>query len=211
MRFCLTPTTRMILLSICVLIFSTPLHATAQSQERGSSVRRHKDRARSVRFSSGQSSLKIPFELSNNFILLQVQVNDSRPLWFIFDTGASSSIINARLVKELKLQTKGNIGGSASGKAIEAKLISGVALSVPGVKVFNQPMASLPIDDLAPLVGRPIGGIIGYDFIREFLVEIDYAAKIINLYSPTSFKRSVHRCTSSHQIHKQKACSHCEN
>jgi hypothetical protein len=124
MRFCLTPTTRMILPSICVLIFSTPLHATAQSPGRGSSVRKHKDPARDVRFSSGQSSLKLPFELSNNFILLQVQVNHSRPLWFVFDTGSSSSIINARLIKELNLQTKGRIRGSATGKAIEAELIS---------------------------------------------------------------------------------------
>jgi len=191
MRYCPEPPRQVLLLSVVALIFLTPLHATAQSPRKAPSVRKHKDPARGVRFASGQSSLKIPFELSNNFILLQVQVNDSRSLWFILDTGASSSIINAPLVKELSLQTKGKIGGSASGKAIEAELISGVTLSVPGVKVFNQPIAALPIDAVAPLVGKPIGGIIGYDFIKEFVVEVDYAAKVINLYSPTSFKRSV--------------------
>jgi hypothetical protein len=73
----------------------------------------------SFQFASGQSALKIPFELSNNLVLLQSQVNDSQPLWFIFDTGANSSLIDARMAKRLKLQAKGRAQGSASRKGHE--------------------------------------------------------------------------------------------
>jgi predicted aspartyl protease len=144
----------------------------------------------SFQFASGQSALKIPFELSNNLVLLQAQVNDSQPLWFIFDTGANSSIIDAQLAKRLKLQAKGRTKGSASGGAIEAELIPGVSLSVPGVRVLNQTLAALPIEGISPLLGRPIAGIIGYDFINQFVVEVDYDAKVINLYAPVSYRYS---------------------
>jgi predicted aspartyl protease len=144
----------------------------------------------SFQFASGQSALKIPFELSNNLVLLQGQVNDSQPLWFIFDTGANSSIIDAQLAKRLKLQAKGRARGSASGGAVEAELIPGNSLSVPGVRIFNQTLAALPIEGIFPLLGKPIAGIIGYDFIRQFVVEVDYAAKVINLYDPASYKYS---------------------
>jgi hypothetical protein len=37
-------------------------------------------------------------------------------------------------------------------------------------------------------VGRRIDGIIGYDFLKLFVVEVDYAAKTINLYDPQSYE-----------------------
>ena len=121
---------------------------------------------------------------------MQAQVNDAPPLWFIFDTGANATIIDAQLVRKLKLQAKGRAQGTASGGAIKAELIPGVSLSVPGVKVFNQTLASLPVNGISPLFGKSIGGIIGYDFIRQFVVEVDYDAQVINLYDPASYQYS---------------------
>ena len=173
----------LLFVSIPVLIFSMPVQTAAQRPGRGASVRVPQVTSPGVRFTSGQSALKIPFEVSSNIILVQSQVNDSRPLWFIFDTGANSSVINAPMVKELNLQTRGKVGGSGSGGKIEAELITGVTLSVPGVAVSNQTIASLPLDVFSMVLGKRVGGIIGYDFIRQFVVEIDYAAKVMNLYS----------------------------
>jgi PDZ domain/Aspartyl protease len=38
------------------------------------------------------------------------------------------------------------------------------------------------------MFGKSISGIIGYDFIKQFVVEIYYDAKVINLYAPTSYQ-----------------------
>jgi hypothetical protein len=35
--------------------------------------------------------------------------------------------------------------------------------------------------------GRAVGGVLGYDFIKEFVVEIDYDAQTINLYEPLGY------------------------
>ena len=73
--------------------------------------------AQDVRFSSGNSALKIPFELYNNHIYLQVSVNGSKPLRFILDTG-SSHIIDTKQAKALglKLQFQGQAQGIGEGK-----------------------------------------------------------------------------------------------
>lgn len=188
MRYCPNPIIRVLLLSVWVLLFSMPLHTAAQYPRRSASVRKSQKPVQSVRFASGQSALKIPFELSNNLVLLQAQVNVSQPLWFIFDTGANASIIDAQLVKELKLRAGRKAQGSASGGAIEAELIPGVSLALPGVKVFNQTVAALPINGISPMFGKSIGGIIGYDFLKQFVVEVDYDAKVMNLFAPAGYE-----------------------
>ena len=82
-------TRQILLLSIPVLILSMSLDITAQYPRRDASSLKPQATTPDVRFASGQSALKIPIELSKNIILLQAQVNDSRPLWFILDTGAN--------------------------------------------------------------------------------------------------------------------------
>jgi hypothetical protein len=111
-----------VLLSILVLMFSIPVHATAQDPRTGGPVPKSRVASTNVRFAAGQNALKIPIELSKNLILLQVRVNDSQPLWFVFDTGANTSVIDARLANELKLQTRGRVGGTGGG----GKFISGL-------------------------------------------------------------------------------------
>src|SRR5258708_7835832 len=46
---------------------------------------------------------KIPFKLFNNHIYLNVRVNNSKPLWFILDTGAGD-IIDLKHAKALNLE-----------------------------------------------------------------------------------------------------------
>jgi hypothetical protein len=177
---------------LCLLLLSFSNRAEviqAQAKPATASPKTQKTTS-NYRFASGKSALRIPFDLSNNIILVRARLNNSQPLWFIFDTGASSSIINARLVKELGLRVQGKENGIATGGSIEVELIPGVSFALPGVKVFNQTVASLPLDDLSTVAGRAISGIIGYDFIKQFVVELDYGAKTINLYAPASYKYS---------------------
>src|SRR5262245_14787971 len=140
---------------------------TGNSQERR---RKPHDEVPKVtsRFSSGDSALRVPLEIDNNIIFLRVRVNGSRPLKFIFDTGASVSCIDAKLLAELKLKPEGQATGTATGGNIEVGLINGVSLSVEGAEVANQIIASLSLEEM-PCVD--FDGIVGYDFINQFVVE----------------------------------------
>ena len=145
---------------------------------------------RAYRFTAGQSSIGVPFELANDLIVLKVRVNGSRALHFIFDTGASVSVIDPQSARALGLRTKGKLSLDATGGSVQSGLIGPVSLSLAGVTVFKQTLATIDLDAVAPLFGYKIDGIIGHDFINNFVIEIDYGAGLMNLYETASYKYS---------------------
>ena len=140
------------------------------------------------RFTAGQSSVRVPIELGNDLIVLKVRVNRSRPLNFIFDTGASISVIDPQTARALGLRAKGKLDLDATGGSVQTGLIGPVSLSLAGVTVFKQTLATIELGAAAPIFGYKIDGIIGYDFINNFVVEVDYAAGLMSLYETGSYK-----------------------
>ena len=161
---------------VCFIIFLPLPFSNVKAQEPSIPV---------VKFSSGSSSLKIPLELDGNIILMRVSVNKSRPLKFIFDTGASISVVSPEIASELGLKSQGEVKGNATGGSITASLIEKVAFDVQGVEVSNQLIAAISFG-ATPCF--PFDGIIGFDFINQFVVELDYKNKLMNLHDPRSFQ-----------------------
>lgn len=170
---------RFTLITTCLLYPTFLTNATAQTTS-----------TPAYRFTLGHSSLGIPFELSGDLIVLKARVNRSKPLHFILDTGASISVIDPQSARTMRLRTKGKLKLDATGGSVQSELIGPVALSIAGVTVFSQTLATIDLDMLAPLFGFKIDGIIGHDFINNFVVEIDYHAGLMNLYEPHSYKYS---------------------
>ena len=160
---------------VCLIIFLALLSSNAKAQEFSIPV---------VKFSSGSNSLKIPLELDGNMIMMRVSVNKSRPLKFIFDTGASASAVSPEIAAELGLKSKGGVKGTATGGPITASIIEGVTFDVQGVEVSNQMIVAISFG-ATPCF--QFDGIIGFDFINQFVVEIDYENKLMNLHDPLSF------------------------
>ena len=132
----------------------------------------------------------IPFELATRHILVKVTVNHSRPLTFILDTGAGSAIMRLDVANELGLKLEGNvnIGGAGEGSQ-SGKLVRGAAWSLVGLDGFSQPVTmAIPFNEAQAAMGRDVDGIIGGEFIRQFVVEIDYQARQMTLHRPGSFE-----------------------
>lgn len=163
-----------------------------------------------VRFASGGAALSIPFRLYNNHIYLQVGVNGSGPLWFLLDTGAVN-IINARHAQALglRLTQAGRAAGVGEG-SVEVSRAEGVSYALPGVTVSRQKFAVLSLENVEGCSDRveadssggvtlrrqalsgaerqPLDGVLGDEFFRLFVVEIDYAARSINLHEPRGYR-----------------------
>jgi hypothetical protein len=151
-----------------------------------------------IRFTSGKSALAIPFELNNNHIYLGVSVNGSAPLSFILDTGGSSPYpkINLRQARSfgMELQNLNMKNGGVGTELPDLYLVTNAtSFSLPGVELSSQPMLAISLDKVngcLALGTKPVDGIIGVGFFRSFVVEIDYAAQLINLYDPLTYKYS---------------------
>jgi hypothetical protein len=131
--------------------------------------------------------LKIPFESFGNLVFLQVRVNDSDALRFILDTGADTSVIDAQRAKALGLTPQGKIVASGAAGSAEATFTKGVSVSLPGVNLLDQTIYVLPLESLSVL-GRKIDGVLGNDVLKEFVLEINYSARTVNLYEPRSYR-----------------------
>ncbi|MBA2703559.1 MAG: aspartyl protease family protein [Blastocatellia bacterium] len=128
-----------------------------------------------LQFASGQSASRIPFERVGNFVYLRARVNDSDPLWFLLDTGATASYFDAEQAQAL---------GLGQGNSIKS-----VSLNFPGVKLLNQ---NFSLQRLGFWIynGHAADGLLGYDFISRFVIEIDYVNNTVSLHEPNSYKYS---------------------
>lgn len=131
----------------------------------------------------------IPFEMANRHILIKVSINNSAPLWFIFDTGDKVAIVDSTRARALGLNLQGeiNVGGAGEG-SLKGSYVRDASLNVIGVAGHPQRVAlAIPLTGMAPKFGHDIDGIIGADFIKEFVVEIDYEARVMRLHDKEKF------------------------
>ena len=167
---------------IALLLLAAGIALAQGNRQRGSRERRS-----NVQFVDGHSALNIPFEFEFNEIVLKVRVNNSPPVKFMFDTGAGLSVAGTRLATALHLKKVDTVKATGVGGSVAGSLASGISLSVPGVTVRNQRLALLPLE-FPFCEGKEIQGIIGYDFIRKFVVKIDYDARTISFFDPQSYQ-----------------------
>ena len=138
------------------------------------------------------SSITIPFELANRHIMLKIRVNESRPLAFVLDTGDKYAIIDLDRARELGLKLEGEVRMHGAGsEAPIGAFARDASFSVPGLDGFSQPVTlALPIRRMAPKLGQDFDGIIGHDFIKQFVVEVDYQAQQLKLHDKDKFSYS---------------------
>ena len=132
----------------------------------------------------------IPFEVANRHVVVQVKVNGSRPLSFLLDTGANAAIIRLETARELGLTLHGeaSAGGAGPG-SVAGQMVKGASWSLVGFDRFSQPVTlALPLTLLPTGLGRPIDGIIGGEFIKQFVLELDYQARSIRLHDRKRFR-----------------------
>ena len=125
----------------------------------------------------------MPFELVNKNIYVQVTVGDSRPLWFVLDTGDKYAAIDLSIAKSLGLELGDQVAVGGGGKdAVKASLLKSGSFSIVGLDGFSQPLfIAVPFDKLSRVSGREFAGILGFDFISQFVIQIDYLKKTITL------------------------------
>ena len=133
-------------------------------------------------FLRGQASETVPFNFDNNHIMILATVNGVGPIWFLVDTGADVNYINQSRVAEFHMQPYGalqTIGGGET--SIGGSFVEHVTLRIGDVELRDQHASVLELKGLEKLYGMPLGGLLGYDFLSRFVVDIDYVHKTLTL------------------------------
>lgn len=135
---------------------------------------------------SQQSVKKISVEIPiSNQIYVQARLNNSEPMWFILDTGATWSILDVDKAKELNIKSEGgrtlDLGQTYT---VTTTFATNASLDISGVKIPVSVLAVMP----AKFRHAPqIVGLIGSDLFKRFVVKIDYISKSIELFEPKNY------------------------
>ncbi|HEY5951232.1 MAG TPA: retropepsin-like aspartic protease [Kofleriaceae bacterium] len=132
----------------------------------------------------------IPIELVyGGLIFVKVSIND-QPMSFVFDTGAEFTLINSSRVSKLGLQGVGTFATGAGGGDVVVSFVPHVTTKVGDASVSDQIVGAVLLDALEGPLKRPVDGILGYDFISRFVVEIDYVKQTMKLYDRATYHHS---------------------
>jgi hypothetical protein len=136
---------------------------------------------------------RLPFEYASRHVWLKVSVDGSPPADFLFDTGASVTVLDSAFAARHGIATVGRqqgVGAGATGAASFASVRS-LRVAAPdsdGVEVADLNVAVIALRPfLEPYFWREVGGVIGFDFIQRFVDEIDYDHRTLTLHDPKTF------------------------
>jgi predicted aspartyl protease len=137
------------------------------------------------------SASAIPFKLasaSKPLILVSVFVNNQGPFQFAVDTGASSTMLAPDLARKLGLYTTevGFATGGGGQIKISAAKVSSLTVGNASVREHNVGVGEF-LNMLSAAISVKLDGIIGYNFLNQFRVTIDYSRTTLELNSIGDF------------------------
>jgi len=160
--------------AIAALVMILLLSAAARSQ----TVPDHK-------FYTETRQAVIPFDLYKNQIFVPMQVNGSRPLWFILDTGANTAALDGTIAQELGLKPEGADATQGVGSNdVQVKFLKNVRFGLPDLEFLDDRIITLDYRPNFAFQGRDTHGIFSYDFLRRFVVTIDYEKRLLIVADP---------------------------
>lgn len=134
---------------------------------------------------------RIPFyQLSGGIIIVKAQLDQfSDSLNFVFDTGSGGISLDSATAAGLQLplsKSEKTIRGIAGIRNVE--FAENHQLSFPGLRTENLDFHINDYELLSSVYGVRIDGIIGYSFIRRYVIRIDYDINMLEIYTPGTFR-----------------------
>ena len=116
-------------------------------------------------------------------ILVDVHANGRGPFQFAIDTGTSTTAITPDLARELRLETSPVGAGTTGGAPVDFSAGSLQSFQLGGVKIDNVAVVVADFFNmLSAAVGAKLDGIVGYNFLRNYKVVIDYPGETLTLF-----------------------------
>lgn len=116
-------------------------------------------------------------------ILVDVHANGRGPFQFAIDTGTSTTAITPEIANGLGIETARAGAGTTGGAPVDFSAGTLQSFQLGGAKIEN--MAVVVADFftmLSAAVGAKLDGIVGYNFLRNYKVVIDYPGETLTLF-----------------------------
>ena len=135
--------------------------------------------------------VEVPFEFEHNQIILQVKIVGKGPFNMLLDTNTDPSAIDAATARELGLLV-GAKGATAIGGGIEKNTVYPAQLPIVelgAITAKDIAAATVDLTRLGERIGKPIHGVLGYSFLKDRIVQIDYPNQKLRFFTESPYPR----------------------
>jgi hypothetical protein len=140
----------------------------------------------------GEKRVVIPFSYNQHFIVVPVKFFGVLPLNFIYDTGAEHTLLFKKEYTDilgLEYQKRIPILGADQSMELDAFICRDVKLQIHEMPSVEEDILVLEEDifNLEKVTGVPIDGLLGTNFFRNLVVEVNYKNKLLIIHDPAYF------------------------
>lgn len=140
---------------------------------------------------SHSSVASIPFDFSGNLAYVTLTAGDSKPMTFILETGAGMTVIDENAAAKIGLEVVGMLPVAGAGdRNATVRLADASHLALGRIVIPKLPVGVASLDRLHPSAGRRFDGLLGYDVLGRYVVELDYVRRMVTFYDPDQFRYS---------------------
>jgi hypothetical protein len=166
-------------LAIALLMAAVPAHSQSQTTSK-------------FRIIGAQTTTTLPFEMIDNRVFVDVQINGKGPFHFILDTGAGGFTLFADAARRLgvRVEDAGESGGVGE-KTVHAGQTHIAKAQIGDLEFEDLDANVFPGDDSGAVFGRKVwDGIVGLEVFQRVVVKQDYIAKRLSFTAPADFHYS---------------------
>ncbi len=150
-------------------------------------------------FSQPQDSLRVVFDrelspklkvkkASGGHLWVRPLINGKDVGWFLFDTGASGTIIDTSLAKKLGMPLIGAVDSTGIGGRSTSQLFLAESVQLGGVRIEEVPVTSRDFSKKKSTYGIEVAGILGVDLLAQGIIVYDESKVEIEFHVPDTFK-----------------------
>lgn len=112
---------------------------------------------------------------------------DGRPGWFIFDTGAGTTVIDKAFAEAGGLKPFGAVQAVGVGGSVSTGFVRPKTLTAGPATQTDALLAQLDLSAIAKAMGEPIDGVLGYNIMHRTIARLSTADGAVSLHDPATF------------------------
>lgn len=132
----------------------------------------------------------LPLEIYGEHAFIQLRINNGEAKTFLFDTGATSAVIDQKVAKTLGLRAdyQQNISGAGASQRYATsrghRIYIQENLGLKGIDLILYDLSNL-----IKSIGKNFDGIIGYEILSKFITELDFEGGKLILHNQSSWAK----------------------
>ena len=138
---------------------------------------------------SRSAPVEVPFEFVHNQIVVTVKIAGKGPYSMLVDTDTDPSAIDLATAKELGLgldsRSYAATGGGSDAQTVQPTRLPSVELGTIVAK--DVAAGAIDLKKLSAKLERPINGVLGYTFLKDRIIQIDYAASKLRFFTESPY------------------------